>query len=417
MRTSRLVRAGAFAAASSLLALSATPAYAADPVAQATATGLSVHIAGQGTDTGTYRVVNDGTAETSSGTNQPALSLLQGQQLASVGTIAQDAVTAVVNGDGTSAACAGIAGQGATLVAAGNGRCLSGGNAVGLNVANLDLSNVQLSPQLPAELTGPLGLLLDPVLTALGGALQQVVGALGSPGVYVNLGAVQATCTASPGGATGYANIANAGVYVEVPGQGRVDIVSFPAEPAPNTKVVTGLDKVVTVVLNALRTQLNQGLGGIADPLNVITDQLQAQLVDTVLAQVAPQLAPLEQNVLDATLNKQSGGGNFIDVTALDLQVLPAARQFIDTSLVDLKAGRVTCGPNGRVAAAAAPPARPKVKTPKKNPIVPTSVPAGAADGSQFGDEQSPLGLAALGGLAVLATAAGVAGFRRALRP
>lgn len=417
MRTPRLAKAGALAAVSSLLALSAAPAFAADPVAHATATGISAHIAGQGTDTGTYKAVNNGTTETTSGTNQPALSLLQGQGLASVGTIAQDAVTAVVNGDGTSAACAGVAGQGATLVAAGSGRCLTGGNAVALNVATLDLSQVQLSPQLPAELNTVAQTLTTPLSTIL----QQAVGALGSPGVFIDLGAVQATCTASSGGTTGHANLADAGAYVEVPTAGRVDLVSFPAEPAPNTKVVTGLDKVVDTILNALRTQLTQGLtgalpGDLGSALDEIVAQVQGPLVNTVLAQIAPQLAPLEQNLLDGTLNKQSGEGNFIDVTALDLQVLPAAQQFIDTSLIDLKVGRVTCGPNGRVAAAAAaPPAQPMKSTPAKNPIVPTSVPAGAADGSQFGDDRSLVALAALGGLAVLAAAAGVAGFRRAL--
>jgi hypothetical protein len=115
------VRTGCVLAAVSLAALATGPAFAAEPVARASATALEIGIAGQGTDTGTFTVTDDGSGPTTSGSNKPALPVLAGQTLTNLGTLAQDARTVVAGGAGASAACSGIAGEGATLVQVGEG--------------------------------------------------------------------------------------------------------------------------------------------------------------------------------------------------------------------------------------------------------------------------------------------------------
>ena len=75
------------------------------------------------------------------------------------------------------------------------------------------------------------------------------------------------------------------------------------------------------------------------------------------MTQVEAQLAPLEENVLDITLNKQDRPEpGAIQVNAIDLQVLPAGPGTADASLASVQIGNVVCGPSGRVAQAAAAP-------------------------------------------------------------
>ena len=102
------------------------------------------------------------------------------------------------------------------------------------------------------------------------------------------------------------------------------------------------------------------------------------------------QLAPLEQNLLDITLNQQvHPTADSIKVRALDVQVLPAAKAQLDgNSLVNLQVGNAACAPVARVAAAAptaqaaAPqvPAdrrlgRPRHRTPARSPTTESSWP------------------------------------------
>ena len=414
-------RSGSAAAAASLALLSTGPAFAADPVAQASATALELGIAGQGTDTGTYTATNDGTGESTSGNNQPALPVLAGQRLTDLGTLAQDATTSVTGRTGRSAACAGVAGEGATLVQVGDGaRCLTGGQTITLDAAHADLSKVHV---LPASITQGYD---GPIAAAIAGAVSplvdQALAALGDPRLGIDLGAVQASCTAGAGSADGSASIADASAYIEGPAPiGHVTLVDLPVHPAPNTHVVTGLSAVVEAVQHGVDTQIANALGGASGPLSPLTLPV-GQTVDTVVDAVqsnvtdalGTQLAPLEQNVLDIVLNKQSRpAADAIDVTALDASVLPAARQFVDADLVSLTIGHVTSGPNGRAAApAAATPAVATPSTPDADTAVPTAVASGAAS---LEDGPSPLALAALGGLAVAGGAAAVWGFRRSL--
>src|SRR5207344_1412478 len=66
-------------------------------------------------------------------------------------------------------------------------------------------------------------------------------------------------------------------------------------------------------------------------------------------------LAPLEQNLLDITLNQQMHPTpDSIKVRALDVQVLPAAKAQLDgNSLVNLQVGNAACAPVARVAVSA----------------------------------------------------------------
>jgi hypothetical protein len=192
-------------------------------------------------------------------------------------------------------------------------------------------------------------------------------------------------------------------------------VVDLPVHPAPNTEVLVNLDSVATSVLEGLRSQLTNTLDGQAAPLGAAIDPVQQQIVDGVLAQVGPQLAPLSDNVLKVVLNKQVRTPDRIDVTALSIELLPAAREQLDAPLVAAEVGHVGCGPNSRVAAvaeAAAPLAPAAPRPPAKLPRVPSVVASGVAGGTPWYD-----GLA--GPALVVLVAAGVGalgGFRTSPR-
>jgi hypothetical protein len=241
----------------------------------------------------------------------------------------------------------------------------------------------------------------------------------------IDLGAVQSSCTARPGSAQGTATIADGSAYLSAPAPlGRIDLVALPVHPAPNTHVLTGLSAVATAIQDAVAHQLDTALGGPSGPLAALTMPLgttAATVLDQVKANVTdslgPQLAPLEQNVLDIELNRQTRpSAGAIEVTALDLRVLPSARQFVDADLASVVAGHVSCGPARRVAAPAdvVPAAdTPTQHTPSAETSVPTAVKAGAAS---FESRPTPLAMAALAGLVLAGTGAGAWGFRRSLR-
>ena len=418
------VRSATAVGAAALALLATGPVFAAEPVARASATALQVGIAGQGTDTGTYTASNDGTGETTSGNHAPALPALAGQRMTDLGTLAQDATTRVTGRAGRSAACAGVAGEGATLVQVGDGTsCLTGGRTITLDAAHADFSRLRV---LPANITQGLDTTIAGVVaSAVAPAVDQVLGALGDPSLGIDLGAVQASCTADTTGAQGSASIADAAAYVRAPAPiGRIDLVALPVHPAPDTHVVTDLSAVAEAIQRAVDHQVATALGGqsgtlgplltpLGTTLDTLVDQVQANVTDTL----GPQLAPLERDVLDIVLNRQSRPSRTaIEVTALDARVLPAARPFVDADLARLTIGHVTCGPNGRIAPAAAVPAvdTPAPSTPAPDAAVPTAVESGAGS---LEDGPSPLALAALGGLVAVGTGAGVWGFRRSLRP
>lgn len=411
-RPTAALRISALATSAALVLLSAAPGTAATPLAEGTASGLTLTVGGTPADSGVYSVSNDGSGETREGTRNPQIRVLGGQTLISAGTLAQNAATRVEDGDGSVVACAGLAGDGASVAEVGTGNCLSPGNQLQLDAANFDLSNLTIvSGDALAPLEEPLEMLTAPlreqVLDQADDAIQDALEQLGDPGVVLDLGAVQSTCEADARRAVGDATLAEAGLYVQLPEAGRIDILSLPVNPPPNTKLVTDLDKVVTAIKDGLDEQLTTGLEGalepLVDPTNTLVDQIKAN----VLTALAPQLAPLEENLLDVTLNKQvRRGDRSIAVTALDLRALPAATEAAGMELLAAEIGKVTCA-TGDAAAPPAPPA------PPANPRVPTSVPSGLAD-APAGDSGIPAKVA-LAGLALVAGAVGVGAYRRRL--
>ena len=403
----------ALAGAAALVGLSGAPAAAAT-IAQASGTAVRLGVAGEAADSGTFRSTHDGDREQTSGSGRPPVALLGGQGFLTAGTLAQDARTRVQDGRGYSEACAGLAGEGATVVGVGDGTCLQGGQELRLSAGTLDLGGLEVVggdvpvPVGPDDLPVPLDPAeLEAVTQALNDAIDQVAAGLGDPGLFLGLGAVQSRCTAGPGTAQGSASILDSGAYVLLRGE-RVDLVTLPVDPAPNTRVVTDLGAVSQEVRDALRSQLETGLGGALAPLGDAAAQ--AEAIDAVLAQLGEQLAPLEEAVLDITLNKQvRQGDDQITVTALDGQLLPAAAAELGASAVSLQVGESACGPSGQVTTRPTPDPTPDPTPqarPQASPRTPTVVPAGVAQAPDQGLSDS--GVAVLAGLVALAVAAGV---------
>ena len=406
-----LLRIGAMATAAAVVTVSAGPALAAEPVAQASATGLRLTIASTPTDSGTYTVTHDGTKETASGSNEPAISALGGQSFIQAGTLSQDAGTVIRDKKGYSAACAGLAGDGATLVEVAEGGCLVPGQNLDLNAGTVDLTGIQiLGDQFPQELQDALQPILDPLLGGLTTALQTVLDG-GGIALGLNLGAVQSYCTAQPGSADGDTDITDVTLDASLGGQ-SINLVTLPTNPPPNTRVVTDLGVVVQSVLDALRTEFETAIDGALGPLTAIIDG--AEVLAEALEQVGEALAPLEENVLEITLNKQERpASDSIQVTALDLHVLPAA-EAAGIELIGAQIGETACGPNSRVSVDDPDPTPTPTSSPTPEPV-PTSVPAGVESVSSSG------GIGAGGNLALLllvalSAGAGVASYRRALR-
>lgn len=400
----RITSIGAVVGAATLTGMVMAPAFAATTVAQADATALVLSIAGNPADSGTVTATHDGSQETKTGTTQPPIDVLNNQNLLDIGTLAQDATAGVDDGNGVSAACSGVAGDGASVATVGDSSCITPGANVGVNIANLDLSQVVVIDEQSAlgalgeVLNGPLADLLGPVTSQLSTALDETP--LSTLAIGGTIGAVESRCIASPGSASGNAIITDASLSVTLPGQAPITLVELPVNPPPNTKVLTNLDVVLNAVLDGVEAQLTQGLDGALDPLNQLTAAVRENIVNTVIAQIAPQLAPLEENLLDITLNKQSRPAQgAIEVTAIDLGVLPAAASALGAPLVSAQIANVSCGPNGRVAAP---------RPPKELPEVPTVIDSGTPrdGGVETGD-------VLVGGALVLAALGGLIGYRR----
>ena len=404
-----LTRAGALLGATTLATMAMGPAFAAETVAQAEANALTVSIAGEGGDSGTVRATHDGEELTKTGDTEPPVSVLQGQDLLDVGTLAQDATAGLDGRDGVSAACSGIAGDGASVAEVGDSECIEGGDNVGVSIANLDLSDtVVVNPE--TELGGVLGPLTGPVedqvLAAITPALVEALAPLDQVQVGGTLGVVEARCAAEPGQADGTANIADAQLSAIAGGQTYV-LANLPVNPPPNTKVVTDLDVVVNAVIAGVETNLETALDGVAGGLVGLTDQIQAQIVDTIVADVSDQLEPVEQNLLDITLNRQvRPAQGHIEVTGIDLRVLPAAAEELGAPLVSAQIANVSCGPNSQVT----PVAQDGEPAPADLPEVPTVVDAGVGGPGQGGLDASG---ALVAGSLVAAGVAGLLGYRR----
>ncbi len=390
------------------------PGYAATIVSQATANAITLSIAGSPADSGTVEATNDGSGQTKTGEVAPPIDVLGNQGLLNLGVLAQDAEARLDGRDGVSRACAGVAGNGGSVAQVGDSNCITPGDPIGLNIANLDLTGAVLVD--PESALGGLAA-LQPVIDQVVGPLTQTITdglePLASTGLGGSIGAVEARCTARPGEVTGKSNIVDGSLGLDVGGN-DVELLALPVEPPPNTKLVTDLDVVLNTVLEALEDDLNGTLDGALGGLSAIIDPIQAEIVNTLVADIADQLAPLEENVLEVTLNKQVKTADRIEVTALDLELLPAAADAFDAAAVDLEIANVTCGPNSRLDRDDDDDDDDDDDKDGPGPgdgDVPHVIDAGAS-----GNADGPFGEITLAAMLALTAAGGVAGYRRFAR-
>lgn len=426
MHTSLGLRIGSVVGAVSLAALATGPAFAADPVSQATAQSLQLSVAGNSAISQIVTATNDGTSQTKNNASTiPTIAgVLPGNNALGAGVAPQDAGA---NANGTSYACAGIAGTGGGIVHTGNTACNINGAPLTLNLGSLNLGSATLDPAsaLGDALKPLTGTVLDPLIQQLQTALlTPLTSALASsPLGSVQLGgtvsAIEGTCTATPTKASGSAHLvdtqggsANTPITATIAGK-TVTLVDLPANPPANTHLLVNLDTVTQTLVDAIKVQLNNTLAGpstgtplaaLATGLGTGLQTLQDSLITQLVKQLQPALQPLQKNVLDVTLNKQvvSDGGRKIDVTALDLQVLPAASSFTGSSLVSGQIGEVTCGPNaGREVATTpqgngTPAPQQHAHHPAASGNVPTQVDAGLSGDSRGHNLPLMLGLGGL---------------------
>jgi hypothetical protein len=190
-RHSRTLRVKVVLAIAAVFALTAAPAWA--DTSQASARAVQLHLAGEDiVDSGTFSASNDGSGEQTSGDTGPALSVLGNQDVIQAGVLVQQAQA---NDDGTSAACAGVIGDGGLIQIGEGGDCTA--------------------EQFP---TG--GVEID----------------LGTPVLVAD--AILAECIATTEGVAGNATLLNA----------TVAGINIPVDPGPNT--VVGVPGVLTIVLN-----------------------------------------------------------------------------------------------------------------------------------------------------------------------
>jgi hypothetical protein len=397
------LRFAAVLGAATLSMIAVSPALAAAPISQAGANAVNVSVAGNAQGTGDATATNDGSTETKTGQETPPVSLLGGQRMLSAGVLAQQATAAA---DGTSAACAGLAGNGGSVVNIGSSSCLDPGDQVNATLGALDLSDMVVAD--PGSALAPLNQVTAPILTQLADpinqALDQVRAQFGDLGLVAGFGAVEGRCTARPGSANGDAILADAQIRVVLPEgapQRSLVLLDLPVHPKPNTHLTTNLSDVLDMISEALTTNLNNSLNGEGQPLNALIDAFQANIVTAIRENVESNLAPLEQNLVDVVLNRQiRSGGDAIKVRALDLSLLPVVQEQLGSPLANIQVGNAACGP-GRIAAVAAPPA------PAKPAAIPTGVSAGyesvPAKYTAPGDDST--NMIVLGAFALLVTA------------
>lgn len=365
--------ATAVVGAATLFGLATGPALAAGPVAQAEARALTITLAGQAADTGSYRSSHDGDRETTEGSNTPQLGLLGGQQLIQAGTLAQDART---NADSISRACAGLAGEGATVVGVGDEiSCFAAGDTVRLSLGSLDLRDLEpiTGDQLPEEITGPLGQLtgaLDPLLDALNDAAEQA--GAEDAGIFLEADAIESRCRAEADTASGTSLLENARIVGRFD-ETEVTLLDLETRPDPDTDVVATPSALTTLIREALQRNFEDTLGGQLGQIGEALGGLEQ--LDGPLDQIAEQLAPVTGELLRLRLNVQERPtADSIAVTALDLGVAPAAAEQLGGDLVGVQIGQVACGPSN----VADEPETTEPRTPPAPPELPRKVPAGA---------------------------------------
>lgn len=384
----------ALAGGAALIALSASPALAATVVSQATAQALASSSGGQSTATPTMAATNDGTRERVANPDQtPAIATSN----PAVSDVAPQLARAYE--DGTSTACAGLTGpgsQGVTHLTASG--CTIQAKEFKLHLADLDLTTLlnnagvvgSALSSVPGLSALPAPLSLDSLTSSLTSALG--ASSLGSLQITADLGSISGRCAADPARAVGSAEILNgdsastqpAVFAVTIPtatgGVQTLPIVELPANPAPNTHVVSNFDSIATALTDAVTAELNAVVGSQLTTLGVpnvagLADTIRTSVVSGLLSTLSPVTKQLKLNLVDVILNKQtvSAGGRRIDVSALDGLLVPLTASASDPSTVMLNIGHVTCGVNAGL--------RRQTPTPPPAPAtdVPMSIDAGHA--------------------------------------
>jgi hypothetical protein len=420
------LRAVAAAGALGLGLLAASPAAAATGH-QAAANALTLQIADQGGQgTGTFTATYADGHQTTSGTSEPPFSDPSGQKNLTGGVLAQEA-TARPN---FSAACAGLAGDGGSVVNIGDSSCLKPGNLLTGSFGSFDPSTLvpssldpsqlnQLVNQVPGlsaalgQITGQAQSGSDQLTSALDQALNQAKSAVGDGGLVVNLDMVDGRCTASNGSTTGDADLTNAKVQF-IAGTQKFTLLDFKPHPAPNTHVFTNLQKVADAIVDSFKSSLTESLQGNAQ-LSAALSALQTQVIDKAASQLQANLGPLEQNLLDITLNQQvHPTPHSIKVRALNVDLLPAAKsQLSGHPLANLQIGNAACAPVETAKVLGEEARRPAART-SPHLRTPTAVDSGLESvpaAQDHGIARSTWALLALGGLGL--TGAGLVAARR----
>ena len=149
------------------------PALAATNLSSAGANALTVSVAGNENGSGNVTATNDGSGEKKTGDTKAPISDSGAQDFLSAGVLAQEATARAANGTGTSAACAGLAGDGGSIVNLGGSECLKPTNQVNGSFGSFDPSTLlptALDP-LPADVTSQLSTATGPVTSAIETAL------------------------------------------------------------------------------------------------------------------------------------------------------------------------------------------------------------------------------------------------------
>jgi hypothetical protein len=410
--------------AAALSTLAIAPAFAAaSGTSQSSAQSLKLSIAGNSVIAQQTEATNDGSTQTvTDNSTVPKLAdLLPNNVLLGAGVAPQ---AAVAKPDGTSYACAGIAGTGGGIVTVGDTACNLNGEPLTIDLAHLDLGNVILGTN---SALGSALAPLDVVLQPLGKGVTDLVNALssglaGTPLGEIKIGgslsAIEASCQADPTKATGDTRLvdssggsANTPISITLPGVADpIVLLNLPANPPKDTNVLVNLDTVTQTLIDALKVELNTAVQGALQPLGlgVLLQTVQDQVVTVLVQNLQPLLQALNDNLLSIVLNHQvsSEGGKKIEVTALSLDVLPAAAQFTGSSLISGEIGKVSCGPNTRTVVTQPTP------TPTDNEKPPTVVDSGVAGKA---DHTARDVLTATAALMLLAGTAGLIGYRRML--
>jgi hypothetical protein len=418
------LRAAAAVGALGLGLLAVSPAVAADGH-QAAANAVTLSIACNANGSGTFTATYANGHETTSGTSKPPFSDPTGQKNLTGGVLAQEATAR----PGFSAACAGLAGDGGSVINIGDSSCLEPGSLLSGSFGSFDPSKLvpsQLSQadldqlkQIPgvgdvlAQLPGQPG--SEQLQGVLDQALTQAKTAVGNGGLVVNLDMVDGRCTASNGRTTGDADLTNAKVQFITPAK-TFTILDFKPHPKPNTHVVTDLQKVADAIVGSFRQSLTKSLDGNSQ-LSDALGELQTQVIDTATGQLQANLGPLEQNLLDITLNQQSHPTpHSIKVRALNVDLVPAAKDQLDGNpLANLQIGNAACAPVNTAAVLGEEAKRPAQRTSPK-----LSTPTGVSSGLESvpasqgqGLDRTTWALVALGGVGLIG--AGAVAARRIL--